>query len=204
MTTTALKRTLRASLLPAALLALVGLLVVGARTAAAAGTKLEPTPGCDLAVINDWADNNKVDKLYAIPCYEKAIQRLNTYPDLKGYSSAADDIHQAELRAIRLESRNQTGTGQGKTTTTPGVVAPGGSNSSGGGPTGSNPGGGGPTPGGSSSGGSSSGAATSVPLPLIVLGALAVLLLLAAGGTWLARRIQTRRMSPAPAPARRR
>ncbi|HXH98370.1 MAG TPA: hypothetical protein VNH40_14275, partial [Gaiellaceae bacterium] len=48
------------------------------------------------------------------------------------------------------------------------------------------------------------GNATSIPLPLLVLAGLAVLLLLAAVATWLAKRIQARRMAPAPAPAERR
>ena len=43
--------------------------------------------------------------------------------------------------------------------------------------------------------------ATTVPLPLLVLGGLAALLMLAGFGTWVARRIQGRRMTPAPAPA---
>ena len=51
------------------------------------------------------------------------------------------------------------------------------------------------------------GDAQSVPLPLLVLAGLAVLLLLAAAGTWLVKRLQARQarqMTPAPAPARRR
>ena len=39
--------------------------------------------------------------------------------------------------------------------------------------------------------------------PEVVLAGPAVLLLLAAGGTWLAKRIQSRRVNPTPAPARR-
>ena len=47
------------------------------------------------------------------------------------------------------------------------------------------------------------GDAQSVPLPLLVLAGLATLLLLAAAGTWLVKRLQARRMAPAPAPVRR-
>ena len=61
-------------------------------------------------MINDWADNNRVDKIYAIPCYTQAIQRLSSYPDLEGYSSAADDIHDALLAALR-QDRGGGGTG---------------------------------------------------------------------------------------------
>ena len=45
------------------------------------------------------------------------------------------------------------------------------------------------------------GNAQSIPLPLIVLAGLALLLLLAAGATWFARRLQARRVTPATATA---
>ena len=52
-------------------------------------------------MINDWEDNNQVDKIYAIPCYTQAIQLLSSYPDIAGYSSAIDDIHRAMLAVIQ-------------------------------------------------------------------------------------------------------
>ncbi|MEP6813710.1 MAG: hypothetical protein ABI990_12030 [Actinomycetota bacterium] len=180
-------------LLCAAALGVFALLAVGVREAAAApSASLNPTAGCDLAVINDWADNNRVDKIYAIPCYTQAIQRLNSYSDLKGYSSAEDDIRNALLAAIRQDR----GSG-GPTSTNGGGQSPAGPSSDGG------------------SGNSGKGFVTrfadrlgpgnaqSIPLPLLVLGGLALLLLLSAAGTWIARRVQARRMTPAPAPARR-
>jgi hypothetical protein len=181
-------------LLFAASLGVLTLLAVGAREAAAApSAALNPTSGCDLAVINDWADNNRVDKIYAIPCYTQAIQRLSSYPDLEGYSSAADDIHDALLAALR-QDRGGGGTG--------GPSTDGGSGGGGGtGAVGGSGGGGGPLGSGIDKIGGSS--AQSVPVPLLVLGGLALLLLLAAGATWIARRLQSRRMTPAPAPARR-
>jgi len=182
---------LPARLLIAAALGAAGLLVIGAGSArSATSASLNATPGCDLAVINDWADNNRVDNIYAIPCYTQALQRLSHYPDVEGYSSAADDIRNALLAAIR-QDRGSGGTG--------GPGSPSGSGGSGG-SSGSN-GSGGPLTDAIGKGGPSS--ATSIPLPLIVLAALAGLLLLAAAGTWVARRIQARRMTPAPAPARR-
>ncbi len=50
----------------------------------------------------------------------------------------------------------------------------------------------------------SPGNAQSIPLPLIVLAGLALLLLLTAAATWFARRLQTRRVTPATAPSPRR
>jgi hypothetical protein len=155
----------------------------------------QATSTCWLQVINDWLDNNQVDHVYAIPCYTQAIQKLSSYSDIAGYSSAIDDIRRAELAAIRQDRSNGPGGSSG------GTSGPGG------GPPGSgpsNPSG----PGGGSSGHSKflgipgPSSATSIPLPLIVLGALAILLALAALATWLARRFQTRRPGrPAPAPA---
>ena len=184
-------------LLCAALLA--ALAVVPAANAAPAALQQATSTGW-LHVINDWLDNNEVDQVYAVPCYTQAIQHLNLYPDIKGYSSAIDDIQRAQLAAIRQDRGNGPGSGGG----------PAGGNSSGNGVT---PGPGGGGGGGNDKGGGGSGGilgiggpsdATSIPLPLIVLGALAVLLALAALGTWLARRFQTRRPAPAPAVPRRR
>jgi hypothetical protein len=154
----------------------------------------QATSTCWLQVINDWLDNNQVDRVYAIPCYTQAIQKLSSYSDIAGYSSAIDDIRRAELAAIRQDRSNGSG-------------GPGGGISGGGGGPTSGPSG--PNgPGGGSSGHSKflgipgPSSATSIPLPLIVLGALAILLALAALATWLARRYQSRRPGrPAPAPA---
>ena len=175
------------------MLGVLALLAAGAGTATAApSAALNPSSGCDLAVINDWADNNRVDKIYAIPCYTQAIQRLSSYPDLEGYSSAADDIHDALLAALRQDRGGGTGG--------PPTAGPNGP---------SGPGDGTTTPQPHKSfitrlsDRLGPGNAQSIPLPLLVLGGLALLLLLAAGATWIARRVQARRMTPAPAPARR-
>jgi hypothetical protein len=173
-----------------ALAACAALLVaVPAASARPAETSVA-TKGCWLAVINDWLDNSRVDKTYATACYTQAIQRLNQYPDVQNYSSAADDIQRALLASIHDR-------GPGGTSGTGGGTSGGGSGSSG----------------GSSDGSSSSSdpissafdsvrpsSAESIPLPLLVLGGLAALLLLSAVGTWIARRIQARR-GPVPAPA---
>ncbi len=49
-------------------------------------------------MVNDWLDNNQVDGVYPIPCYTQAIQHLNAYSDVAGYSSAIDDIRRAHAR----------------------------------------------------------------------------------------------------------
>ncbi len=177
------------------LVAACALLAGTPRAAAAPAAELTPTNGCWLQVVNDWLDHHGVIQgLYAIPCYTQAIQHLNGYTDLQQYSSAVDDIQRALLGAIH-EERNTSGGPPSL-----GGGGGGGSHSSGGG--GTPPAGGGGGGGGGSQSPVSSifhpSSAQSIPLPLIVLAALALLLLLAGAGTWLARRLQARRVSPAP------
>ena len=189
MTTT--KTTTRLAL--ATIVGTLAFLVAGVGAAAAApAASLQPTNQCWKDVVNDWLHNQpNLKGTYAIPCYTQAIQHLSAYPDVAGYSSASDDIHRALLAVIHQEGRGG-GTG-GPPPSTPG-------------------------PGSDKGGGSISsphkslwtrltdrlapGNAQSVPLPLIVLAGLALLLLLAAAATWFARRMQTRRVTPATAPAR--
>ena len=173
-----------------ALVASLALLVAVPAASAAPAATLTPTKGCWLDVINDWLDNNRVDKIYAIPCYAQAIQQLNRYPDVQNYSSAAEDIRRAELAAIHDRGS--------------------GGSSGGGGQQGGGGGGGGNGNGGSGTkqppitsvfNSVKPSSAQSVPLPLIVLAGAALLLLVSAAGTWLVRWLQARRMTPAPAPA---
>ena len=170
-----------------ALVAALALLAVGAQSATAAPAATQrATSQCWRAVINDWLDNNRVDHTYPVACYTQAIQHLNAYPDVQQYSSAADDIHRALLALLH------GGGGQG-----PGSQAGGGGGTSAasGGANGTN----GSSPITTLIGRPSD--AQSIPLPVIVLGVLALLLLLAGGGTWLLRRMQMRRMTPATEPA---
>ncbi len=176
-------------------------LAAGVQSASAApASSFTPTNTCWKDVVNDWlAHQPNVKGIYPIPCYTQAIQHLNAYPDVQQYSSAMDDIHRALLAAI-LDER---GNGSGGSSSSGGGSG-GGTSSTGGGSSSSSGGG------SSSSGGGPIGSvidhfapsnATTVPLPLLVLGGLAALLMLAGFGTWVTRRIQGRRMTPAPAPA---
>jgi hypothetical protein len=175
-----------------ALASALALLVSVPAASAAPAASQQATPKCWLQVVNDWLAHGSVTNYYAIPCYTQAIQRLSRYPDVEGYSSAADDIRNALLAAIRQDRGGGSG-GSGGTNSPNGPNGSGGSDGSGSS---------GPLTDAIGKGSPSS--ATSIPLPLIVLAGLAGLLLLAAAGTWVARRIQARRMTPAPAPARRR
>jgi hypothetical protein len=190
MTTT--KTTMRVAL--ATIAGALAFLVVGVRGAAPAlAASQQATSQCWKDVVNDWLHNQpNLKGTYAIPCYTQAIQHLNSYPDLRGYSSAADDIQRALFAVIHQEGRGG-GSGGGSPPSSPGPT---------------NPQAGGSTPSLHKSLWTrltdrvAPGNAQSVPLPLIVLAGLAILLLLAAAATWFARRMQTRRVTPATAPAR--
>lgn len=180
-------------ILLAAVVGTVALLAGVQSAAAAPASSFTPTNTCWRDVVNDWlAHQPNVTGIYPIPCYTQAIQHLSLYPDVQQYSSATDDIHRALLGAM-LDER---GNGSGGSSNSGGGSSGGGSSSGGGGSSSS---GGGPI--GSVIDRFAPSNATTVPLPLLVLGGLAALLMLAGFGTWVTRRIQGRKMTPAPAPA---
>jgi len=100
MTTTTARTPRHSSkLLLAVVVGGLALLATGVGPAAAApAASLQATSTCWQQVINDWLPDNKVDRIYAIPCYTQAIQHLSQYPDVAGYSSAEDDIRRAPQR----------------------------------------------------------------------------------------------------------
>jgi len=174
------------------LLGLVAALVASAGSASAAGSA--SYGNCAGAVISDWLQNEpKVVGHYPIHCYREAISQLNSYPDVKDYSNAVDDIGRAERQEILYQKALPAGAPS--TTTNEGgtPAAPGGNDNGN----------------GNGDGGKSiitkvfdkvgPGNAQSIPVPLLVLAGLALLLLLAAAGTWIAKRIQARKLAPAPA-----
>jgi hypothetical protein len=176
-------------------LAALAALAAGVSPAAAKSSKSSGTP-CWKLVVNDWFDNGRIDGTYPIACYTQAIQHIPE--DARVYSSAPDDIRRAMLAAIREEGSGGGHGGLGHSGSDV-VIGPNG-NISGPGSTGGT---------GTlhrsffervaDSVGPSN--ASSIPLPLLVLGGVAILLLLAAAMSWLARRMQARRVQVAPAPA---
>ena len=170
---------------------------------------------CAQKVIDDWYDNGRVDAVYPIRCYRAALKLLPD--DVKSYSDAPDEINRALQDAIRQErdqinpppASPETG-GLAGTTANPddGEPPPGDTTSttpdqSAGPPSSPEP----PPP--PSSGGSDSnglvgdaiknlgpGSADSIPVPLIIVGALALLLLAAGSAGLVARRLQARRVRP--------
>ena len=183
-----LKLFVRAAVVVAALFAAV----VHASPAAAA------TP-CWKLLLNDWYDG-RIDHVYAVHCYQDALHHLPA--DVQTYSSAHDDILRALQSAIAKEklagktvqpnspvapqtsttttTATETGTTDSISTTTVAVV-PGRKPDKGLGGVAEqlNP--------------SSS---TSIPLPLLVLGGLAILLVAAGAAGLAAKRIQARKQAP--------
>ena len=159
---------------------LAALVVAGVATTfvANASASTRDTP-CWKALLNDWYDGH-IDKTYGIPCYQQAIDHLPT--DVQVYSSARDDIRSAESAAIAAANGNGSVTTTATETTattdaTTTTEAPGNTK-----PTG-------PIP--SVIVDASPGGATSFPLPLVILGSLAVLLVAAGVGVLAWRRFRT-------------
>jgi hypothetical protein len=146
-----------------------------------AGTAAAKAP-CWQQLINDWYDG-RIDKTYAVPCYREAINHLPA--DVDNYSSARDDIQRA--LQVRIAEKK-------------GIAIPG-STSGGSGPSSTGKGGGrNPGSGGIDKIAKEIGPknATSVPIPLIVLAAIAGLLLAAGSAGFIARRIRARRVPLLP------
>lgn len=162
---------------------------VGAHAAVARSGASIP---CWKLLLNDWYDGT-INKIYPIPCYQQAINHLPA--DLRIYGSARDDILAARASALRHESappEHATPGAASTTTTTTEVVTTNGTTST----TTTvlvvpvqttttkkatpfldrlNP-----------------GNPDSFPLPLLILGALAILLVVAGAGGMLWQRSHPR------------
>jgi hypothetical protein len=177
------------------------LIGVGIAALSLAAAVARPTPAaaatpCWKALLNDWYDG-RIDNTYALHCYSDALTHLPA--DVQTYSSAHDDILRA-LQNAKAELRKNgtkitpdtlvppapkpttktTKTGTTKTTnsTTTTQTPPGRKPPNGGLP--------------SAVDKVNHSSPSSVPLPLIVLGALALLLVAAGGIGLLAKRRQGR------------
>ena len=173
--------------------------LVGASPAAAAKS-------CGEQVIDDWYDDGRVDRTYALHCYDDAIEALPR--DVRDYSSAREDIQRALQAAMRGEEAPPA-----TTDPSPGSGADDGDDPGDDGPddaptettdttetTTTTGAGGSGDPGG---GGSEAAppvdteeSASSIPIPLLVLAGLALLLVAAGSAGYLVRRYQARRVPP--------
>jgi hypothetical protein len=179
------------------------LLVVLAAGAAWLATSVAPAPAatpCWKLLLNDWYDGT-INNVYPLHCYRDAIKHLPT--DIKVYSSAADDINRALQRAIASQkkthhqqttiapiptttaatttSKSHSGSHTTTTTTTKPTTTPTTTTTS------TNK-----SPVSKAIKDITPGGADSFPLPLLILGILAIVLVLAGVGGMLWRRYQGR------------
>lgn len=176
--------------------AIVTALVAGAFAGSAVyAPRAQASIPCWKVLLNDWYDG-RIDHVYPVHCYRDALRHLPT--DVSTYSSAHDDILRALQSAIADQKK------QHKTVSANTPIPPpenkGPNNGSGGAGSGASGPPSDPSQPGRHTGTGlasevSSGSPSSVPTPLIVLGALALVLVAAGGAGVLAKRIQARRQS---------
>ena len=163
----------------AALIALATLTALAGAPAASAAKSLS----CAEKIVDDWYGDGRVDQIFPIPCYKAAIRSLPV--DVLDYSRAEEDI----LRALSYAKRGNPDpgpTGGVKPTDDEPTDDPPAPGSAPGDP-------GDPPPGDEATDGVDTSGPSSLPIPLLVLGALALLLLAAGGVGYLSRRAQSRR-----------
>jgi hypothetical protein len=178
------------------------LLVVAAAFAATTGAASALTP-CGQQVIDDWygSKTGQLSKVYPLHCYRDALNIVSHETDLEVYSNARSDIQRAMALAIALGKNNGKGNGPGGTTQYSTVLPSfhGGPDAANGGgaPTGTDP-----YPPKTDAGPISTvlhgSSPSSVPVPAIVLGAIAALLLALGSAAYVARRRQQRRQTLRP------
>jgi hypothetical protein len=180
-------RTRRSTLIAFLAATFVVTLLLGVSPATAA------SKSCADQVVADWYGDGRVDKIFPLHCYQEAIRSLPV--DVLDYSNAKEDI----LRALQFARQNKPDpgpTGGGETNDATGPDDPGT-------PTTGDPGGPSDPPDGGTvaSGPVDTSGPSSIPIPLFILGGLALLLLAAGGAGYLSRRAQARREGGPPGPA---
>ncbi len=176
----------------------------------AATTGAASAKSCGQQVIDDWygSKTGQLSKTYPIHCYREAIDMVKNHGDLAIYSSAQQDITRAMQLAIIALRNNGNGKGSGPGGPTPSLTDPNALPSFKGGPDAKN---GGHAPTSTTPeqpttkpttppalGPFHSSDPSSVPLPAIILGAIAALLLALGAAAYIARRRQNRRQTLRP------
>src|SRR5262249_33449755 len=161
------------------------LVVAAAASAATFGVSTAHASACSDALIRDWYVDGRIDKTYPVHCYHEALKVIPE--DQIVYGTLRDDLNRALENVIRDH--------HGEVTAATPVPPSGGGGGSGG-----------------SGGSQDSGffhwlakkigpdTANSVPVPLLVLGGLALALIAAAAISYGARRYQERKGESNPPP----
>jgi hypothetical protein len=164
------------------------LVLTAAAAAATLGVSTAQASTCSDALIRDWYVDGRIDNTYPVHCYREALRDIPE--DQLVYGTLRDDLSRALEDVIRDHHGNITGM----------TLVPGAG------------GGGGPGSAGGTGGKHDEGffhwlakklgpnTAESVPVPLLVLGGLALLLVAAGAAGLIARRIQARRGGPPTTP----
>ena len=162
------------------------LLVLLAALAASFGVGTAQASKCSDALIRDWYGDGRIDKTYPVHCYREALRDVPE--DQVVYGTLRDDLKRA-LAAVIQNHNGPVG---------PNTMVPGQGNGPGGGVAGD---------GQKDEGffhwlakklGPST--ADSVPVPLLILGGLALALIAAAAVSYFARRHQARKAATDPPP----
>lgn len=185
----------RSVVTPRRLLTLLLVVVAASLGATVAAPQADAATPCWKRLINDWYDG-RIDRSYPASCYRQAIKNLPE--DVDAYSTAREDLERALLSAARrkgsaLDADDPIPPGPGnqagpKAEDDPATTDENGDEQSA-------P----PLPGGDDGDGGGlletfrPSSADEIPVPLLVLGGLAVLLLGAAAASFVARKIQARR-----------
>jgi len=151
------------------------LLAAMAAALTACGSSSAASP-CWKQVQDDWTNHTLGDHTYAASCYDLAIKNLP--PDLRSYSDAPDQILAAKQKALRAKPRRLQFLSAGGSGSSDGGGGTSATSNTGGGSSSSGTGGGASPLGTVLNAGS--GSSDSMPLPILILGALAILLI--AGG----------------------
>ena len=168
-------------------LAVIALAVVGAALTGTAAAKQKPKQSCAKQVIADWYDDGRVGKLYKLECYRQAIASLPS--DVIDYFNAKQEIGRALAYAKQGKpdpggkdpspETPSPGTGTGKPgTRKPGTGKPGAGK----------PGTSRDTTGTNSGSPTDTSGPSSIPIPLFIIGGLAILLVAAGTAGYLRRR----------------
>jgi hypothetical protein len=174
------------NVLPKLALAL-GIVALAFGTAAVRPAPAQAATPCWKLLLNDWYDG-RIDQTYSVHCYRDALKHLPA--DVQTYSSAHDDILRALQTAIAKQQKSNKPVGDD--TPVPPSGSGGGSGSGSGG-TGTTTTGGGNQGNDGLAGKVGADDPSSIPLPLLILGGLALLLVAAGGAGLIAKRIQARR-----------
>ena len=75
--------------------------IAGASTLALSVAPAVAATPCAERVIADWSDNGRIDGVYALDCYQAAIDAIPV--DLRDYTNAADVISRALTEASRQD-----------------------------------------------------------------------------------------------------